>query len=33
MTLTPSSSESAPETTAAATSPKEWPMTAPGWTP
>ncbi|CAM4075713.1 hypothetical protein MYBA111488_00595 [Mycobacterium basiliense] len=33
MTRTPSSRESAPATTAAATSPKEWPMTAPGRTP
>ena len=33
MTRTPSSSDSAPATTAAATSPIEWPMTAPGCTP
>ena len=30
---TPSSSDNAPATTAAATSPREWPMTAPGTTP
>ncbi|RFZ09829.1 hypothetical protein DSM43518_01405 [Mycobacterium marinum] len=33
MTFTPSASDNAPATTAAATSPREWPMTAPGWTP
>jgi hypothetical protein len=32
-TRTPSSRDSAPATTAAATSPSEWPMTAPGCTP
>ena len=33
MTRTPSSSDSAPATTAAAASPIEWPITAPGCTP
>ncbi|SHW95315.1 Uncharacterised protein [Mycobacteroides abscessus subsp. abscessus] len=33
ITFTPSASDSAPETTAAADSPIEWPMTAPGCTP
>ncbi|COZ00276.1 Uncharacterised protein [Mycobacterium tuberculosis] len=33
MTRTPSSRQSAPATTAAADSPSEWPMTAPGATP
>ena len=33
MTRTPSSSDSAPATTAAETSPRECPMTAPGCTP
>ncbi len=33
ITRTPSSSDSAPATTAAAVSPSEWPITAPGRTP
>ena len=33
ITRTPSSSDKAPETTAAAASPMECPITAPGWTP
>ena len=33
ITRTPSSSDSAPATTAAAASPIEWPITAPGITP
>ena len=33
ITRTPSSSDSAPDTTAAAASPIEWPITAPGCTP
>ncbi len=33
ITRTPSSSDSAPATTAAAASPIEWPITAPGCTP
>ena len=33
ITLMPSSSDRAPETTAAADSPIEWPITAPGMTP